>query len=126
MNRTLVPAILLSHCFLFALPIRATDDPASLQQRLREKDQEIADLRNKLAIAEDRPSNKETDAKQAPAKVPTEFSLEGNRHRAWLGQLMLRISVFDEETIAEPAQFTYVRPASAPEIWSTDVGLGVR
>lgn len=126
MNRNHVPAILLSFCFLFALPIRAADDPASLQQQLREKDQEIANLRNKLAIAEDRPSTKQTDAKQAPAKVATESSLEGSRRRAWLGQLMLRKSIFDEKTIAEPAQFTYVRPASAPEVWSTDVGLGLR
>jgi hypothetical protein len=39
---------------------------------------------------------------------------------------MLRGSVFDEKTIAEPAQFTYVRPASADENWSVDVGLGLQ
>ena len=108
---------------LSSLPLRAEETIADLRARVRELEQENARLRRQSAPPAPARAAKETVATDATAE--TTVTEPAGRGRSWLGRLMLRRSVFDEKTIAEPAQFTYVRPASADEAWSLDAGVGL-
>jgi len=104
----------------------AEESVAALRKRIRDLEAEVASLRGNARTTTDPTEGKGT-APVSPAHEHEGEAIGGNpTARALLGRLMLRQSVFDEKTIAEPAQFTYVRPASADEQWSVDIGLGLQ